>query len=345
MAYDSVNKKISAPVSFYDVQLCLGTDLTYLNELCTHINVNKWSKYKPVVNDNIFTSVSPEWWLGNDGKCGLKITEYGTLAALIAAYNSGTIDWAYQKPTGGAASPYRLTDFKGYYHDATSPLLDWSSNEYALNIASDSTLLVSMQTRAIDAIKSINLFNISDFRDWYFGAVMTNGAVVKACSCATTVLDADFNVNIPIFGTPIGEYDLYPFISNLPIDKNPTKFVALDGFTKKITQIYNSQYSITIIANWDVYLTTCSYTINIQNRGRASIIKNPYVFIRDGSAAWNASFKTGEALSNLYEVSTIANDITIINGTVKVTNHAAFPTWRFWFIGDGGNIKESVDMK
>ena len=42
-------------VSFNDVQRALGTSAQYEHELCTHQNINKWAKYKPVK----FASIKP----------------------------------------------------------------------------------------------------------------------------------------------------------------------------------------------------------------------------------------------------------------------------------------------
>ena len=48
MSYDPNTRKITAPVSIYDVQQALGTSHSDVRSLCESGNVNKWSKYKPV---------------------------------------------------------------------------------------------------------------------------------------------------------------------------------------------------------------------------------------------------------------------------------------------------------
>ena len=65
---------ISAPVSFADVNSVLGTSHTSLGLLCTDNNINKWAKYKPVVDTIINVSSqmdanknwlsSATWWKG-----------------------------------------------------------------------------------------------------------------------------------------------------------------------------------------------------------------------------------------------------------------------------------------
>jgi hypothetical protein len=196
MAYDSTTKLITAPVSFYDVQRCLATSANGLKALCTHTGINKWSKKKPVINNSIFTAAEPLWWKGGDSKCGLTIPVYNSLAALIAAYDAGAITWPYNLPTGGAASPYRLTDFANYFHDATSPITSWTCQEFGLNLYSDSEINAIFDTRFVEG-NDLNLADISTFSTWYFGIVMTNGTVTRSGSAAANLLNTGFSAQAP----------------------------------------------------------------------------------------------------------------------------------------------------
>ena len=147
------NTKITAPVSFSDVQNALGVSITDLGKLCTSGNINMWAKYKPVVYAAIDTTSQlnsartawkaeselgtgvKAWWRGANGQCGLSfpVVDIGASAnnnsGVITALNSlktmidGNLNgWSYTKPSGGTTSPYRLIDFLRYYGGAPNPV-------------------------------------------------------------------------------------------------------------------------------------------------------------------------------------------------------------------------------
>lgn len=147
MAYN--NGIVTAPVSINDVQRALGSGNTDLGTLCTDTSINKWAWYKPIKYTKI--GMLSE----NDRKnafYGLFFRE-NTAAKNLLKSSSPTVDmfnaaassnyeWSYIRPMGGAASPYRLTDFvgetnnKGYKHATKPPfdiLGDWTVEISKLN--------------------------------------------------------------------------------------------------------------------------------------------------------------------------------------------------------------------
>lgn len=147
MAYDSSTGIITAPVSFRDVQRALGTSRRYLNELCTHQNINVWAKYKPVRFDQIDTTRHPnrdESWLNADKTWNsyAQWWRYRKLDVSESNYHCGFLtplersisenienelqSWQYLRPRGKDEEgtyfePYRLTDFNQYYNRAICP--------------------------------------------------------------------------------------------------------------------------------------------------------------------------------------------------------------------------------
>lgn len=88
---------------------------TYFTE---DAKINKWAKYKPVAHTDLFRAEGE--YNTSDGKAGLTInyvllSDSGTYTqnAIRALYNDSS-NWAYTLPTGGASSPFRLGDFRGY---------------------------------------------------------------------------------------------------------------------------------------------------------------------------------------------------------------------------------------
>src|SRR5690554_3428531 len=92
----------------------LGISSRDVGTLCTHTNVNRWSKWKPI-NHTSVTGLTEAQFLAL--KYGINISE---LASTVGTtYNSA--NWVYNKPT--SISPKRLGDFRTYEHTAPVPFL------------------------------------------------------------------------------------------------------------------------------------------------------------------------------------------------------------------------------
>ena len=129
-----VNGIITAPVTLEDVKSVLNEDSNDIATLCKNHNINMWSKYKPVnlrkkfVTDTLnsdgksWTAPSGRlgWWLGNN-----TVDDAALVIPLVTSksnFDNNKAKWTYNKPYGGDASPYRLSDFAGYYDDAQAPI-------------------------------------------------------------------------------------------------------------------------------------------------------------------------------------------------------------------------------
>lgn len=150
------NAIVYSPVGIHDVQRALSVSSNDLGTLCTHININKWAKFKPVRVANVGRLSYSE--VGNakfglvpalntmlgtygDGSGGTVVTSSTVLENILNA----NLDWTYDRPTGGTNSPYRLTDFYapadndggyGYYHNTPQPMSgvsDWGLNLSDIN--------------------------------------------------------------------------------------------------------------------------------------------------------------------------------------------------------------------
>ena len=136
------NGIISAPVEISDIQSAIGaTAGGDIGQLCTHVNINMWAKFKPVKSaqvDLIDTtpqlsgsvwneSYSHPWWVycwnatNNPIKYGIQPRTGSALNSLYSAYYAQGVEWQYYRPTGGQF-PYRALDFLQYNHYASHPL-------------------------------------------------------------------------------------------------------------------------------------------------------------------------------------------------------------------------------
>lgn len=83
----------------------LGSSSRDVGTLCTHPNINKWSKWKPVRS----SKTEP-----------LTVTDIENLKSGLNRVDMYEVE--YLKPTGGATSPYRIGDFRNYNHAAIPPV-------------------------------------------------------------------------------------------------------------------------------------------------------------------------------------------------------------------------------
>jgi hypothetical protein len=84
------------------IRNALGAAINNVFGLCTHANVNKWSRYKPIRDAGTGVNVPA----GSNGKFGLNLPT----------------NWDYLQPRGGSPGgspdePGRMGDFRGYEHD------------------------------------------------------------------------------------------------------------------------------------------------------------------------------------------------------------------------------------
>lgn len=87
----------------------------FLSLLCKHININKWSKWKPIPCNNA-TLTSSILKTNNYG-----FSKFSGSTTNVFSWASGGTLYTYTKPSGTSSTPYRLGDFRNYNHTATEP--------------------------------------------------------------------------------------------------------------------------------------------------------------------------------------------------------------------------------
>ena len=141
-----------------------------LGRLCTHTNINKWAKYKPIHHSGLqILSESARTDRQGDGEYyGVKIRmDSGDMASLH------NVTFAYNRPKGGASSPYRLSDFinengtAGYNHLAQPSVygsVTWQPKDKQLYLdggASSDDIQVTFGTNTDDTL-SIDFASLLD---------------------------------------------------------------------------------------------------------------------------------------------------------------------------------------
>lgn len=153
--------QIIAPVDVSDVQKVLGVTANDVGSLCRNGKINKWSRYKPVK----YQGVAATGYLTS----GITLSYISDTPENIALAEPGVYEWNYQIPTGGASSPYRLTDFSGYNHACKSPITIDSPGE---TIYGDNGGAVHVETRGYDLpdsnLKLSDVFSYSQYASYRF---------------------------------------------------------------------------------------------------------------------------------------------------------------------------------
>lgn len=218
------NGTIYAPVSISDVQSVLGTSANDLGQLCRNTNINMWSRHKPVG----YNSITPIGFGDSDGSNEAKTVNYGIRPANYIVNDSGIdtsdvtdlfelsgFDWVYYPPAGGSSQPYRLTDFKGYSHNAAPFIVVEGTGDISVNTAKSSTFTIYATLDPGDSYENLQSYDFAgaliDLSDWFL-TVMIDGLFYRATAPVTNS-DAGSSVTVPVGSLTTGRtYSTYVFL-------------------------------------------------------------------------------------------------------------------------------------
>lgn len=273
---------ITRPITDSDIKAVLGISSNDLASWCTSEEVNKWSKGKPVVFakkeqltaanfhdanygidlipswsradymfDFLFASQSDRqrntnWWPDCDVQKQALSLEY----------------WIWQPPTGGSTSPYRMTDFENYYHEAEAPIKPISGNTIKI---SPMGVMRVVFPRGAQTTKTLKLDDLTwpgsssvSIGNMYFGifAKRTSGTGVNPSVCAlmkngdsfikmSEVLSGNYVVEVQLTASNTnyeGTWKIFPVICKNTFEQSATPPSAsqpclcpLTNHTKAIT--------------------------------------------------------------------------------------------------------------
>lgn len=165
------------------VASAIGASTNDVGTLCSHPNVNKWSRWKPISLAKI-TGIT---------ESDLSSVKYGFTIPSANAAGSDTLSasWTYNKPTGGSTSPYRLGDFRNYQHSSEIPylflipsLISKGSGTVLIKMIPDSTL------------ETGNLTCADLFANMYLGIMIQRGTEIRYKTATTKIPDGVSTINI-----------------------------------------------------------------------------------------------------------------------------------------------------
>lgn len=235
----------------HEVARCLGRTTLDVGQLCGDVNAsgvrvnvtNKWAKYKPVRKANMYAHAG-DWWMADDGKCGLAFTTYEELTTFITQVRalSSSLLWGYAPPRGFATyrEPYRLLDFDGYNHLASFQM-PYLNEGIELTIVSHDATHASVYAVPQGVADSLVLSDVHPagtvddaLSEYYFGIILLNvdsGETGKWCAAtaATKIGSVSTDVwnGLTIYGLDestsaakaYSEFRAIPFFSSVTIDE------------------------------------------------------------------------------------------------------------------------------
>lgn len=237
-----ITTPVVMPTDIAEVLNISGTDLS---DSCKSNAINMWARYKPEgAASGLQTMPIGQLSLAQRQLNGFGIrinyaNGYGSLNTLVTDLRAGTVAnmFEYIKPSGGLSSPYRLTDFAGYYHSAHSPIWSPYTPNDVLEVSGQNTLQLYYYTNVNGSeqelgLKDLRIANdVNTFADYYFGILMWDGSSYYAAT-QDHVMGSSWQegLDVTLQGVPQPSgsytytYNLIPFFATLPISSQSAAF-------------------------------------------------------------------------------------------------------------------------
>ena len=166
----------------------IGEGSNDVGTLCKSAKINMYSRYKPVAFPSVVTS--GEWWKAQytgaesslSGDCGLRVPDYvrSSTPTLSAIQDACSNKWEFRQPMGGINEPFRLGDFRMYYHDAVPPIQTNIQSGIQINVDSQDIMHVYFSTDPDDSTYNLQAYDIKggdiNLRNYRFYGVLVDSA-------------------------------------------------------------------------------------------------------------------------------------------------------------------------
>lgn len=167
----------------------IGASSRKWSVLCTHTQINKWSKWKPVSLNKVTPITEGE----------LQDINYGLTPPPATTNYASIVDtkWTYTKPTGSSTSPYRIGDFRNYYHNAGA--IASAEQNVKINKATNTTKMFGLLMNTGENDYQIGLNDFAGvIGNYYYGIVFENGSSKYIQTATKTLAEGgtDFTANL-----------------------------------------------------------------------------------------------------------------------------------------------------
>ena len=279
----------------------LGTSVRAVAQLCTHVNVNRWSKYKPIE-------------FNKNG--GLTYNDYvnasfGINISKITNIKSNT-NWEYVKPNSYGK---RLGDFRNYYHDAPIPFLQKQGTSKTINRFSGGSNNIVFDILQAPTGYSDYVLNVSNL-----APVGGDNVLLDNYYLACAIYNSS-NVLVGIYYS----YSKIKYSSGIGSDMNGASIVLTSGSTFNSNDTPIEEYQP---GNYTMYLYICN-----QDKG-TYINPRKYWPIYHTTTYPNSISLNILSLSNIVEITTLGirptggswvdNDDSFLVGDISAYTRGTF---------------------
>lgn len=154
----------------------------YLSELCLHPNINKWSRWKPVIFKQVNRLTDAQLATTN---FGLQPPDPTTRYDLVVNKR-----WEYNRPNGTVHEPFRASDFNYYDRNAGSIANVMSDRRVNTSDITKLQIALPMNITGSDTMIGLNDF-IDDVGSYYYGVVFESGLNYAVKHIKTATLDLE----------------------------------------------------------------------------------------------------------------------------------------------------------
>ncbi len=205
----------------------IGAGTRDVGTLCTHPNINKWSKWKPIRSNKVSGITVADLTSAN---YGLVI-----LTSSTTPEEAITKEYLYNKPRGLLFNEgYRLGDFRNYNHEATPPV--YGIGDIAVYPTLQTIIRIGLPFNIVGSDFMIGIEELGVIKDCYLGIKMTQLGNTYYKTAKTTISEAggviEWDNTEPPFNShnPVGfEYIFFatPTRFSEPTDNMPSVFYPL----------------------------------------------------------------------------------------------------------------------
>lgn len=320
-------------------------------------NLNKWARYKPESYKKNFDLTEDE---RKANRYGLALSSAGSLFGSGVKPTSGNIDisedyngflyklckgtlgqFEYIRPSGGASSPYRLGDFRGYSAKAVNPLPIPTAGTYKYTSAGAVDIPMTISTPLTNGLTMELLSTDGNvlLQNMYFGIILYNDDLTDIIFGTQTADQKDkgrnvltlVNADYADITSKRGTYNAKAFFSNVPIalndyTANASILIGDDDVAYKVSIVPDYLEEVTLSKEYKTISSTkYRLVVNVTNNTDAAITVSSCQFLHSGDLTSNdannvpltiAAWQTGQVY---YETSILSGDsftaTLVINGT------------------------------
>lgn len=311
-------------------------------------NINKWSKYKPVIYASNFVDSDYRW--KGDGNCGFTIPTSSNYTDIPNWYGDvvGMNGWVYNRPTGGSAAPMRLGDFRGYCALSYPLTQGFYAPEYGGRGIGDSILCTCMTNPESDI--ALTIADIDTIANCYFGVIAINQSNPSNYRMAWASTKGSTSVELDTSGLAPTTWKLYPFFCNKNVHESGTKYYPVPNVAPRTVEIVTSIESVQIQITGlvDESTKTCSYSILAKNTGSATTISNNHVYMKYDGNDLSDDTAPGEKYTSINSISVPTSDSyqRVYSGTFVNLDADLISSGKLWVtMGTGKYVASVYPMK